>query len=101
MAKNLKSIATYRNDKEQFIGRTVYVVKKDDIIEGILEKVHPKTIRVNNKLYTPKNAYLNRDEAEQRFVRDGMKLVRESSINWRRLYTMLEELKETKPALFV
>lgn len=101
MSNRLKSLASYRDKKEQFIGKPIFIVQKDNIIEGTLDKIHPKTIRVNGKLYTPKNAYLTRNEAEARFVRDGLKLISESKINWRRLYSMLEELKNSKPALFV
>lgn len=84
-----------------FVGSVVYVVTKDNIIEGTLDRITLKRAHLGVQQFPFQNVYTSRNDAETRFVRDGMKMLRESNTNWKRLFTMLEDLKDSKPALFV
>lgn len=95
----LKSLASYRN-LEDFIGVTIWHVKKDRIIEGELTVVTNKMVGLDRKLVQKQETYFSLEDAEVRFVREAM-LILSDGIDYRNMINMIDDLKERRPHLFL
>ena len=96
----LKSLQSFRN-LEDFIGVDVWVVYTDRIEQHVLGKETDRMFYSGKKRYLKSVAYFSLADAEVRFTRDTLGIIKSSQLNWLQMITMLQDIKVRRPDLFL
>lgn len=102
-SERLSSFASIRKrkDKEAKIGSPCWAVTKDNIVEGKINRLTGKSVFIGDKFFPFADIYLDKASAEVRFVREAMGFIKSTNYNLGRMISILEEIKEKRPSLFV